>query len=125
MSLVKTAVYSVVVGCLSISSLAQADVCSEVVSDTVAEMRAGAGANWTEDMEALVRSAAGSSCIKATSARYGQMSSERVTSETVSGAAPAAAAEAAEPAKDDELVIRPLTSSPSKKPYERARSQSD
>jgi hypothetical protein len=57
---------------LASAPLAAADPCSEVVADTVAEMRAGAAGGWSADAESLVRAAAGSACVKARSARYPQ-----------------------------------------------------
>lgn len=57
-----------------------ADPCTDVVADTVAELRAGADGWWSEDIEGLVRAAAGSACIKAQSRRY------QVTDDAVGGA---------------------------------------
>lgn len=110
-----------------------ADTCGDVVEATVAEARAAAGASWTDEKESIVRAAAGSACVKSASGLY---DNESVTTEAVSpsvvgqtgvneGAASNAPVSPAEEAAeaDDGFVIRPLTSSPSKKPYERARSQ--
>jgi hypothetical protein len=46
-----------------------ADPCREIVTATLAEMRAGAE-DWNEQTEALARSAAGSACVKAVSGGY-------------------------------------------------------
>ncbi|MFK8043299.1 hypothetical protein [Congregibacter sp.] len=122
-----------------------ADPCSDVVTDTVAEMRAGADGWWSEDIEGLVRAAAGSACIKAQSTRYqaaGVSTVESVavdasnvpapsSSESVAQAEAEAQTETAEVSDggDEEdgswsiggLTIRSMSGSPSQKPYERAR----
>jgi hypothetical protein len=49
-----------------------ADPCRSIVAATIAELRAGAVV-WDEAIEALVRSAAGSSCVKTLSGSYAVM----------------------------------------------------
>jgi hypothetical protein len=122
-----------------------ADPCATVVADTVAEMRAGAGAAWNADMERAVRAAAGSACVKSQSGRYGQApdagteAEAGLRDEALAGSAARPAsdattgdsgqpAQAAEPEDDDEggfsiggLKFRGASGSPSQKPYERNR----
>ncbi|WP_439100743.1 hypothetical protein [Congregibacter sp.] len=119
-----------------------ADPCMDVVADTVAEMRAGADGWWNEDIEGLVRAAAGSACIKAQSKRYRAAGDVLSKEESVSSlAAPSQASdtsgaqnasgptgEAANAQEEDDgswsiggLTIRSMSGSPSQKPYERAR----
>ncbi|MGB0764752.1 MAG: hypothetical protein ACPGPG_06080, partial [Luminiphilus sp.] len=45
--------------------------CEAVVAATLEEMRLGAGEGWSDVEEAAARAAAGSSCLKASSGRYG------------------------------------------------------
>lgn len=116
-----------------------ADPCSDVAGDTVAELRAGAGDWWNEDIEGLVRAAAGSACVKALSGRYGAaaspMAEEAVAANPTSEpqAAAASATEAAEGAEESEdsdswsfggLTFKSMSGSPGKKPYERSRQNS-
>lgn len=122
-----------------------ADICEDVVADTIAEMRAGADGRWSDDLQDLVRAAAGSACVKAQSGRYAtsqQRSLDR-SEAVVSSAlpeAPAASADSSPVAaeqtsetsetseeKDDGswsvggLTFRSMSGSPTQKPYERAR----
>jgi hypothetical protein len=124
---------------LASAGTAAADPCSAVVDDTVAELRAGASAAWSPDVELLVRTAAGAACVKANSGRYGAAADLVPIGEakgyasgetgTVSvQAADPSNAEGAEDADEDEegfsiggLKIRGASGSPAKKPYERAR----
>lgn len=89
--------------------------CQLVVAETVAEVRAGFSAVWTEQSEQLARSAAGAACVKAQSGRYG-------AGGTLGAAQSSGASD--DPGNDDGegLTFRPLSGSPSKKPYQRARS---
>ncbi|MEQ8516537.1 MAG: hypothetical protein RIC38_13095, partial [Chromatocurvus sp.] len=48
----------------------QAASCGGIVQATLEEMRAGAGEQWTVDMAATARAAAGAACVKALSGRY-------------------------------------------------------
>ncbi len=103
-----------------------ASPCSEVVDDTVAEIRAGASSWWTDDAEGLVRAAAGAACVKARSGRYGATSIQEATV-SAAGASSESKAEAdsSEKASDDGswsvggLTFRSLGGSPGRKPYQR------
>lgn len=137
---------------LTISSLflcpaaSYADSCEDIAADTIAEMRAGTAGNWSDEIQSLVRAAAGSACIKARSGRYtmpqqGSMEplaeggdDKYVDSASAAAAAPAASEAsspaAAEQASDQEddgswsvggLTFRSMSGSPTQKPYERAR----
>lgn len=81
-----------------------ADVCGEVVGDTVAELRAGADGWWSEDAEALVRAAAGAACVKATSSRY-KGAAAAVTSQAQDEAMTASTG----PAKSEAIAASPGT----------------
>lgn len=108
--------------------------CTDVVADTVAEMRVGVGANWNDDMERLARAAAGAACVKAMSGRYDAMMAK---DEAVQGAAVAgkSAANTSDTQSDEDkaqdedswsfggLTFKSMSGSPGKKPYERQRQQ--
>jgi hypothetical protein len=119
------------------------DSCSNIVAATVAELRAGA-AGWDEAIEALVRSAAGSACVKAQSGAYVSAPASPApgaaedASAEVSGNEPAAEPEAlaaadttetSDAAEDDGKAgwkflgfeVNSVTGSPGQKPYERKR----
>ena len=110
--------------------------CGEVVEDTVAELRAGASAQWSEAAEQLARAAAGAACVKARSERYGDaMLESSVAGESV-GAANAENGNRAEAAAEGEiaddgswevggLTFRSLGGSPGQKSYQRRRSQEE
>lgn len=109
---------------LTLSSQALAD-CRDIVSRTVAELRAGAP-EWSEDMERLARAAAGSACVKAGGdADAGAAISEQAV--RADGPAAGASAAGAATGKDEEwhpmkgFKFNPVTGSPGKKPYERRR----
>lgn len=53
-----------------LASPAGAGPCTAIIDDTVAEMRAGADGWWSDEVEGLVRAAAGSACVKVQSGRY-------------------------------------------------------
>lgn len=129
---------------LLLPGMALAGPCDEVVEDTLAELRAGAAAPWSDEVEALARAAAGSACVKAASGRYGAeapavaqevvVSTEAAIAPTVDAASAAAAgqeatAETAAADADDGswniggLTVRSLSGSPAKKPYQRQREQ--
>jgi hypothetical protein len=135
----------IVTAACSTAALAGAP-CEEIVRDTLAEMRAGAGTSWSDEMEATARSAAGAACIKAQSGRYGvdrapvaasvddraagvEAVSPAAAQEGKAGASAAAGTEAVE--EDDGsfsvggVTFRSLKGSPSRKPYERARNNDD
>lgn len=108
-----------------------ADNCQSVVADTVAEISAGAGPEWSEAAEALVRRAAGAACVKAQSGRYPDTLETLTEAPVAAGTesvTEASEAEAAEPAEKDDgsfeaggITFRPLSGSPSQKSYERSR----
>ena len=129
-----------------LSAAVVAEPCDTVVEDTIAEMRAGAGDDWSSEVERAVRAAAGSACVKAQSGRYEERSPGAVADEplmdealqrgagaaadSTAGAAVSQASDAGdEEAGDGEeegfsiggLTIRGASGSPSKKSYERAR----
>ena len=115
-------VLSVVIGTLT--TPAMAENCAEIVNATIEEMSAAAGANWNEKTEALARQAAGSACVKANSGRYAA-DQKSLTEQPVTAQGDTATVPAVTDEESEELVFKPLTSSPTKKPYERARSQKD
>lgn len=108
--------------------------CDEIVSDTVAEMRAGAGAAWSEAGEELVRRSAGAACVKARSTRYEAPQTNPDEPDTVPGE-PTASSEIVDEspgeAADDGswtfggLKFRSNNGSPGQKPYERQRSNAE
>jgi len=104
-----------------LSAPVYANDCAEVVEATLAEIRAGITEALSEDTEALIRSAAGSACVKANSGLYGA-GDNALSSEPI-GADDTESSSGKE--SGDELVIKPLTSAPTKKPYERARLQTE
>ena len=119
---------------LSTLSFEALGACRDIVSATVAELRAGA-ANWSEEMERVARAAAGSACVKAggdatASSATGAAISEQAV--PAAGGAAAAASSAPAPASSGEgkeeewhplkgFKFNPVTGSPGKKPYERRR----
>ena len=96
--------------------------CSVIVSQTVSEMRVGAKAWWSDDVEKMAGMAAMSACFKVVSAQ--SMNSAETKDEAVSGAPSTSGAEAQQNASSG-LSFRPLSGSASKKPYERARARKD
>ncbi|EED34621.1 hypothetical protein NOR51B_559 [Luminiphilus syltensis NOR5-1B] len=113
-----------------VSGNASEDPCQEIVNATLAEVRAGADTAMSDDDAALVRLAAGSACVKAMSGRYAEVAAApEVVSETVTKDEPRP--EAASDEEDDGsfeaggITFRPLSGSPSKKPYERNRGSDD
>ncbi len=129
-------------------SLPAAADCRSIVSATLAELEA-AYPDWDERMETLARTAAGSACVKASTATAvpaPQIEEQAVSaSATVAPMAPAsasaavveesnaatetAATEASAAASDDdsgwnpfkEIKFNKVSASPNKKPYERRR----
>jgi hypothetical protein len=103
--------------------------CQAVVAATLDELALGAKAEWTESNADLARSAAGSACLKAASGRYGDdltlesvgVSSEIQETEASSGKAVNSQGEP-EGEESGGLKFKPMTGSPTQKPYERARS---
>ena len=96
--------------------------CSVIVSQTVNEMRVGAKAWWSDDVEKMAGMAAMSACFKVVSRQ--SMNSVGNRGEAVSGASSMTGAEAQQSASSG-LSFRPLSGSASKKPYERARAKKD
>jgi len=122
-----------VMGVLTMTAKAETD-CASVVTATVAEIKAGAGDRWSQPVENLVRSAAGSACVKALSGRYGQ--SALSTDEPMTDAGPhVTSLDETEPVADNTsaasaesgtgITFKPLSGSPTRKPYERQRQTDD
>ena len=105
----------------SLESAATTD-CSVIVSQTVSEMRVGAKAWWSDDVEKMAGMAAMSACFKVVSRQ--SMNSVGNRGEAVSGASSTTGAEAQQNASSG-LSFRPLSGSASKKPYERARARKE
>lgn len=109
-------------GCaLSIAAAHAAVQCDQVVEATMAELRLGAEA-WSDQQEAWARTAAASSCLKASSGLYGaadtgadQLTDKAVesTSEEDDGVFSIFS--------DTGITVEPMSGAPSKKPYERIR----
>jgi hypothetical protein len=102
--------------------------CEAIVADTLAEIQAGLGADWSDDMAQAVRMASASACTKANSVRYAAspapMTSSPVMADSASAEAPQEMSDAADDAKGEEasgFSIRPMSGSPTRKPYERSR----
>ena len=118
---------------LAVAVPIQATSCNGVVQATLDEMRAGAGQQWTTEMAATVRAAAGAACIKALSGRYATASDDAAVDGAVDAAGERASTdgERAAAAPDGEesgglwpfngAGVRSITGSPAKKPYERRR----
>ena len=96
--------------------------CSVIVSQTVSEMRVGAKAWWSDDVEKMAGMAAMSACFKVVSRQ--SMNSIGNRGDAVSGASSTTGAEARQSASSG-LSFRPLSGSASKKPYERARARKE
>lgn len=103
--------------------------CQAVVAATLDELALGATSEWTATHADLAKSAAGSACLKAASGRYGEdliVESVGISSDTQLTASPdGKTAESKSDSEGDEgggLRFKPMTGSPTQKPYERARS---
>jgi len=103
--------------------------CQAIVAATLDELALGATSEWTATHADLARSAAGSACLKAASGRYGEdllVESVGISSDTQPTAATdGQAAESPSGPEGEEtggLRFKPMTGSPTQKPYERARS---
>ena len=124
---------------LSPATAGAATACPDIVAATVAELQAGA-AEWNDTIESLVRSAAGSACVKAQSSAYTSETSEAAGSEAAGEKAEetvireeqiaAATGTAADDAQKDDgkagwkflgFEVNSITGSPGEKPYERKR----
>lgn len=119
---------------LSVASAKAETDCAAVVSATVAEIAVGAGDRWSPPVENLVRAAAGSACVKAVSGRYAAKTQPSGESSfdagphttTIDGAD--VVAEDSSNAGDDAstgFTFKPLSGSPTRKPYERQRQTDD
>ncbi|GEM_PF-1554654 len=113
-----------------LAGTAQADPCADIIQDTIAELRAGAGALWSEEAEGIARAAAGSACIKATSGRYATKAESTEESTEMSVASDGAQEGKTEEASDGSwsvggLTFRGMSGAPSKKPYQRERVDGD
>lgn len=96
--------------------------CSVIVSQTVSEMRVGANAWWSDDVEKMAAMAAMSACFKVISAQ--SMNSAENKDEAVS-AASSMTGPTTQQSTSSGLSFRPLSGSASKKPYERSRARKD
>ena len=96
--------------------------CSVIVSQTVSEMRVGAKAWWSDDVEKMAGMAAMSACFKMVSAQ--SRSAAGNEDEAVSCASSKTGA-TAQQSPSSGLSFRPLSGSASKKPYERARARKE
>lgn len=114
--------------CSASAVIAEID-CQAVVAATLDELALGAPAEWTDTDADLARSAAGSACLKAASGRYGDdLTVESIDVSSDTPGATNASGKAVENQNDPEgeetggFRIKPMTGSPTQKPYERARS---
>ena len=96
--------------------------CGSVVSQTVTEMRVGAEAWWSDDVEKMAGMAAMSACFKVLSAHATNAGSD---AEGTACQISAKSDATAKPDASSSLSFRPLSGSASKKPYERARARKD
>ena len=96
--------------------------CSVIVSQTVSEMRVGAKAWWSDDVEKMAGMAAMSACFKVVSRQ--SMNSIGNRGDAVSGASSTLGA-TTQQSTSSGLSFRPLSGSASKKPYERARARKE
>lgn len=127
---------------IAVSSAAVAAPCDDVVGDTLAELRVGAGDTWSDAKEELARRAAGAACVKILSNRYSSAGTDSIESSVLATEAAIdssvdgqsasrgdeTAAESSEESDDGSwtfggLKMRSLSGAPSQKPYERARSK--
>ena len=96
--------------------------CSVIVSQTVNEMRVGAKAWWSDDVEKMAGMAAMSACFKAVSAQ--SRNSAGTEEDAISDASSTTGAKKPD-STSSALSFKPLSGSASKKPYERARARKD
>lgn len=121
---------------LLVTHEALGSVCSDVATDTLEELRAGVSDTLDAELEELIRTAAGSACVKALSGRYGEPLREPKAKVEESSVIPVAVAEQAPLTEDSQqadsegteegwsfggLKFRSLSGSPGSKPYERQR----
>ena len=102
-------------------------------------MQAGAGAQWTPEMAALVRQAAASACVKTQSGRYIEAAESApdaavavqnvaIEAKKDAEAAPESGVVDEAPAEQAEsggITFKPMSGSPSSKPYMRKRRNKD
>lgn len=102
--------------------------CQAVVAATLEELALGAASEWTTTHTDVAKSAAGSACLKAASGRYGDdliVESVAISSNTERTATTSDTTESKgdpEAAETGGIRFKPMTGSPTQKPYERARS---
>lgn len=96
--------------------------CGSIVAQTVSEMRVGAEAWWSDDVEKMSGMAAMTACFKAISVY--QMKSDSDLGKDASDT-PSVSDAGTEGDTSSSLSFRPLSGSASKKPYERARARKD
>jgi hypothetical protein len=102
--------------------------CEAVVAATLEELALGAASEWTTTHTDVAKSAAGSACLKAASGRYGDdliVESVAISSNTERTATTSDTTESKgdpEAAETGGIRFKPMTGSPTQKPYERARS---
>jgi len=113
--------FSTLVLCSAVAT-AETD-CAAVVAATVDELTLAAATPLTQSELQLIRSASGSSCLKAASGRFDD--GLRVESLSEGSNARTTNAPAADESKDSGFKIEPMSGVPSRKPYERARSTGD
>lgn len=115
--------FRVVIGLGCALSIAAADAavqCDQVVEATMAELRLGTE-TWSEQQEAWARTAAASSCLKASSGLYGaaDTKSEQLIDKAVDSNAEDDGIFSI--FSDTGITVEPMSGAPSKKPYERTR----
>ena len=116
--------FKVVIGMGCALSIAAADAavqCDQVVEATMAELRLGTEI-WSEQQEAWARTAAASSCLKASSGLYGAADTG---SDQLTDKAGESTSEEDDGVfsifSDTGITVEPMSGAPSKKPYERVR----
>lgn len=96
--------------------------CGSIVGQTVSEMRVGAEAWWSDDVEKMAGMAAMTACFKARSAYLVRPDSDPSND---TSDAPSVTDAGTQGNTSTSLSFRPLSGSASKKPYERARARKD
>lgn len=100
--------------------LAQTD-CAAVVAATVEELSLIAASPLSDQELQLIRSASGSSCLKAASGRF----DDGLVVETLSSGDDSQRTSAEAEPEESGFKVVPMSGVPSRKPYERARSSGD
>ena len=125
---------------VAVPSVAQPN-CSDIAEATTAEMQAGVEGQWTPEMASLVRRAAASACVKSQSGRYldagerpdnDALTVQSTAIDVGEDAEPApevgvsaGASTEAEEAASTGITFKPMSGSPSSKPYMRKRRNKD